>query len=208
VHLVERGHAIKAGDLRSLGIVGSELGAGPLFLRAVVCRKKKNFGVGVGRMVLAGLFGGCYYYGRARLAPAGEIKEIVVLAEAVQVVRSLALNRREEHDNAILHRLRKRNAAGAVVGSGLAIESGKQRGESENTSGKEGQPAGRAHRHNLASINRNRRRCPTLMKRAAREQLSCLSIHRFRSDADGERLDMFFLVAAYHAAEEVEAALQ
>ena len=123
---------VEAGDLRRFGVVRPKLRPGPLFLRIIVARKKQNLGVGTRRLLVLTHDLGRNEHGRAGLVQTGEVVEVVVLAESVESVGPFGLHRREQHHHAAVGLARKRHAARAVVGVGLAVKGTSGNGQQQD----------------------------------------------------------------------------
>ncbi len=114
--------AVKTGDLWGLWIFRTEFGASPFFLDQVTRREKENLSVGASRCVTLRFHRRSDEQGRTRLAQTGEIKEVILLAKAIDVVGPLVFHGREEHDDA--GRLPgERLSPSMVVGARLTFES-------------------------------------------------------------------------------------
>ncbi len=120
--IVEARHSIEACHARGIGVLRSKLGSRPSFLRRIAIRKKKNFGVRMSGTIFFGLSRGGDEHSRARLAPSGQIKEVIVRTIPVKIVRPLGLTRREEQHHTVLSFRGQGLAAGAIVSVRLTIQ--------------------------------------------------------------------------------------
>src|SRR6476620_7646756 len=111
MHLVQAFNFVKAGLLRSLRILRAKLGASPFFLRYVVLSQEKNFHVRIGVDEQRG----------AGLQPSGEVKEIIVLAKAVKIIRPFSFSGSKQDESAAFHLFSQRHTAGAIVRIVLAL---------------------------------------------------------------------------------------
>ncbi len=109
---------VESGNLAGVGIVSAELRPGPFFLGRIVVGQKQNFRVG--------MIGGwrCHdQQRRSRLAPAGEIEEIIVGPVAVKIVRPFGFVRSEQEHGAAIGFAGQGLAAHPEIGVRLSVES-------------------------------------------------------------------------------------
>src|SRR5436309_8195937 len=111
MHLVQALDLIKTSLLRRLRVFRAKLGASPFFLRHVVLGQKENFHVRIG----------VDQQRRAGFQPSGEVKEIIVLAEAVEVIGAFSFSGSKQDERAAFHLLGQRHAASMIVSIVLAL---------------------------------------------------------------------------------------
>src|SRR5438270_13685068 len=111
MRLVQAFDFVEAGLLRSLRILWAKLGASPFLLRYVVLCQKKNFNVRIG----------VDQQRRAGLEPSGEVKEIIVLPEAIKIIRAFSFSGSKQDERSAFHLFGQRHAAGMIVGIVLAL---------------------------------------------------------------------------------------
>src|SRR6476620_11518022 len=109
MHLVQAFNFVKAGLLRSLRILRAKLGASPFFLRYVVLSQEKNFHVWIGVDEQRG----------AGLQPSGEVKEIIVLAKAVKIIRPFSFSWSQQVESAPIPLFSQLPTAGVIVRNAL-----------------------------------------------------------------------------------------
>ena len=120
--IVEHFDFIESCNSSRIGIFRPELRPSPLFLRRIPIGKKENLNIRMSRIVPFG-FSRCGDQQRGtRLGPSGQIKEIVVGAIAVEIIRSLRLAGREQQHSRVASFAGQGLAAGAIVGIGLTIQ--------------------------------------------------------------------------------------
>ena len=113
-------HAVEAGDLGSVRILGAELGARVFLAAHIVRREEENLGVRAGRRIAPSIGGGRNQQRCSGLCLARQIIKVILLAKFVDLVRPL--NGCEQNDHASL--LGQSLAAGVIVSARLPIKRG------------------------------------------------------------------------------------
>ena len=97
--IIEDFDVVESGNLAGVRTIRAELRPGPFFLRGIVVGKKQRSPY---RMIACELARANDQQRRSRLAPAGEIEEIVVRPVAVKIVRALGFVRSEQKNGAAI----------------------------------------------------------------------------------------------------------
>src|SRR5438445_8178783 len=111
MHFVQAFDFVKAGLLRSLRILRAKLGASPFFLGYVVLGQKENFNVRIG----------VDEQRRAGLEPSGEVKEIIILTETVEIFGAFSFSGSKQDERSAFHLFGQRHAASMIVSIVLAL---------------------------------------------------------------------------------------
>src|SRR5579864_4022829 len=111
MHLVQAFNFVKAGLLRGLRIFRAKLGSSPLFLGYVMLGQKEDFNVGIR----------VDEQRRARFEPSGEIKEVILLAKAIKIIRAFSFRGSKQDERAAFHLFGQRDAASMVISIVLAL---------------------------------------------------------------------------------------
>jgi hypothetical protein len=127
---------VDACEARRVGGGCVELGAGVALFAKVAGGEEEDFAVGAGGVESVGGGWGDEEEGGSGLVPAGEVVEVGVLAVGSEV--GFGLFGGEEDRDALVEGFAEMDAAGVIVGGGLAVE------REEGRSGREEEKSGEA----------------------------------------------------------------
>src|SRR5580658_5524673 len=130
-------HMIETSNAWRFRVLRSEFGTSPLLLGQIARRQKKNLGVSTRRLIPLRVRRRRNQQRYARLDRSRKIEKVIVLPESVKIVRTIVLRGRKQNHHAA-HLLGERDAACAIVGVGLPVESKarRSRGKKENAAKK------------------------------------------------------------------------